>query len=117
MFDRAEAEMFGAASYVSGRRELSALDDVARKLATSFDGSGHLRPDAIEPTEAELTALRNRYTENAALKEHSQWLWSRQEWDAFPFKVAGVLLRLSYRLVVLSAAIVILYQFFGSLNL
>lgn len=113
---KSEAEIFGEASYVSLGRENDALTIVARKLATSFVHAGYGDDAVVEPTEAELAALRHRYIENDALSKRSQWLWSREKWDPFPFTLAGGLLRLSYRLVVLSAAIVILYQFFGSLN-
>lgn len=107
------------AANVAEDRKQKARDAIARKLAQFYKHRHYANSDdvaPVEPTEAELAALRHRSTEYAALDERRDKLVKRREWDPFPFKLAGFLLRTSYRLVVLSAAIVILYQYFGSLN-
>ena len=117
---KSEAEelyLVAEATNIAEDRKQKASDAIARKLAQFYKHRHCANSDDValgEPSEAELAALRHRSTEYAVLDEPRDKQVKRREGDLFPFKLVGFLLRTSYRLVVLSAAIVILYQYFGS---
>ena len=116
---KSEAEelyLVAEAANTAEDRKQKASDAIARKLAQFYKHRHYANLDdvaLIETSEAELAALRHRSTEHAVLDEQRDKHVKRREGDLFPFKLVGFLLRTSYRLVVLSAATVILYQYFG----
>jgi hypothetical protein len=119
MVYKSEAEklyLVAEAGNLAEDRKQNEIDAIARKLAQFYKHRHYANSDDValgEPTEAELAALRHRSTEYAVLGEQRDKHVKRRGGD---LKLVGFLLRTSYRLVILSAAIVILYQYFGSQN-
>jgi len=96
--------MVGGGSYVASRRYSAMVDKVAAKYKAQLDEV----PNAPEPTETELTALRERYLEHRALEEESQLRW-RLLSEAPRMEMAAICVKAVYRLTLFAAAVAILW--------
>ena len=105
---RARAEWAGGGSYIASRRYSAIVDRVAAKYNAQFDEV----PNAPEPTESELTALRERYLEYRALEEESQLRWRALSENSLFVEIATICVKAAYRITLFAAALAILWNAF-----